>query len=608
MAITDQTPRMRELVPELLGGRSPQHDPARPHATRFRRALLRSGGTTTFTVNGDWVDDADRWLNTTDVTYAPSTGNSAEYYVDGDEAYAAFCEAAATATGPQHFILILGWTCHHSFTLSHAPRARPLAGHTLFNILEAKASAGVEVRLLLYHQFVRELLRNVRPDLGPSPGVQEVLRRHVQADASAVELTRDAINDLGLPNAKCELDQGNRARGCHHNKVWIVNGSEGLVAFYGGVDFNPDRVSSTSDGRPMHDVHARVRGRAANDVLEMAIQRWNNADIAYRTAFREWLAGQANRPPIRGRDIEDWSRFRLPPSEHAAGTAHVAPCQSVGNPAIQAMRGQHSDIWPAIRRAIQGARRFIYIEDQYFWSLEAARELASVLHRIAHLTILIPGEDVAEAHNIQRAALAVLWDAAETPENRRKIGVYERVGRNHSYIHAKMFVFDDEYAIVGSANMNRRGYGYDGETSVGVVDRAPTAHVQRVASLAPWSASVGATLAHKLRMRLWAHHLGGPAERMGGRLWDGVASATLWRKANLADLPPPAIPGVLQNPPRWLVTERGNVREHMIQNYPWWAWVVERGPTRRRFDDRVIDPGLSAELDAGESGSRRYGD
>ena len=36
------------------------------------------------------------------------------------------------------------------------------------------------------------------------------------------------------------------------------------------------------------------------------------------------------------------------------------------------------------------------------------------------------------------------------------------------YVHSKTWVIDDEFAIVGSANCNRRGYTHDSEASVGV--------------------------------------------------------------------------------------------------------------------------------------------
>ena len=627
VAITNNTPGMRDLVPELLGGRRRPSLPGHDRSTWYRPALLRSGSTTTFTVQGDWPENGNDYFNQGNNTYSPSPNNDVEYFVDGDSAYAAFCEAAETATGEGHFILILGWSCYHDFVLSQSRRAGSLAGKTLLDIVYDKARAGVDVRLLLYHQVVREGFRVTRnrwvaPVLDPVldgvplgrfrrwPSVEQWLREHANADAASVELTRDAILDLNLPNAKCELDTGHRLRASHHNKVWIVNGSEGLVAFYGGIDFNPDRLQRTAAGRPMHDVHARVRGPGAEALLEQVIVRWNFARIAFRTAFREWLANQVHYPPTPGRRIEDWSRFRVH-STTPRGSALVHACQTIGNPEIEAIESppQRSDIWPEIRTAIRAARRFIYIEDQYFWSEDAARELGAALSRIAHLTVLIPPDRTGSGLNLRRKGLRALWEAAGSAENRRKIGIYERTGDDHSYIHAKILIFDDEYAMVGSANMNRRGYSHDGETGCGAVDRVRPL-TQDTDSAQRWAARPGMTLAHKLRMSLWSEHLAFRGEVLQSRLWDGVAAGAYWRQAHFTPAPPPVIPGVLRNPARWFVpVPRGHVQELGIEGYPWWAWITERGPSdslpQRLIDGHLMDPGIEEELDEGERDTRR---
>lgn len=89
-----------------------------------------------------------------------------------------------------------------------------------------------------------------------------------------------------------------------------------------------------------------------------------------------------------------------------------------------------------------------------------------------------------------------------------------------------MFVFDDEYAIVGSANANNRSYFHDSEASVGIAERAfdkPDG-----ARGGHWFAAE-ANFARRLRIKLWEEHLRFPAEE----LFDGVGARVLW------DLPNP---------------------------------------------------------------------
>ena len=83
-----------------------------------------------------------------------------------------------------------------------------------------------------------------------------------------------------------------------------------------------------------------------------------------------------------------------------------------------------------------------------------------------------------------------------------KLHVYTRSGRAaaacvranapHLYVHAKMAVIDDELMLIGSANCNNRGWETDSELVV-----------------ATFEDDGGTTpVAGRLRMALWAHHLG----------------------------------------------------------------------------------------------------
>lgn len=65
--------------------------------------------------------------------------------------------------------------------------------------------------------------------------------------------------------------------------------------------------------------------------------------------------------------------------------------------------------------------------------------------------------------------------------------------RKDLYVHAKAWVFDDKFAIIGSANCNNRGYYSDGEAVAGIADKNP-------GGTRLW-------FAHRLRMALWMKHL-----------------------------------------------------------------------------------------------------
>jgi phosphatidylserine/phosphatidylglycerophosphate/cardiolipin synthase-like enzyme len=63
----------------------------------------------------------------------------------------------------------------------------------------------------------------------------------------------------------------------------------------------------------------------------------------------------------------------------------------------------------------------------------------------------------------------------------------------HRYVHAKVFIFDDEFAIIGSTNGARRSFNCDSEVVVGLSDVATRDKV-----------NLG--VVRRLRMRLWAEH------------------------------------------------------------------------------------------------------
>ena len=69
-----------------------------------------------------------------------------------------------------------------------------------------------------------------------------------------------------------------------------------------------------------------------------------------------------------------------------------------------------------------------------------------------------------------------------------------------------MMVVDDEYAIIGSANLGRRSLTHDSEAIAGIYDPSPDSLVKR------------------LRVDLWAKHL----RKDPSALADGVASAKYW--------------------------------------------------------------------------------
>jgi hypothetical protein len=87
-------------------------------------------------------------------------------------------------------------------------------------------------------------------------------------------------------------------------------------------------------------------------------------------------------------------------------------------------------------------------------------------------------------------------------------GIENHLGRP-VYVHAKVCIVDDTWAIIGSDNFNRRSWTHDSELSCAVVD-------QPAADDGGMGVRRGAgTYAHSLRTALSREHLGGDAELDG---------------------------------------------------------------------------------------------
>lgn len=77
------------------------------------------------------------------------------------------------------------------------------------------------------------------------------------------------------------------------------------------------------------------------------------------------------------------------------------------------------------------------------------------------------------------------------------------------FVHSKTWIFDDKLAIVGSANVNRRGFTHDSEQGAVIFD----SNVKK-----RWF------FAHELRMNLWAKHL----QKRPIDMHDPIAASVHW--------------------------------------------------------------------------------
>jgi len=260
--------------------------------------------------------------------------------------------------------------------------------------------------------------------------------------------------------------------GSHHQKLMLVKGSEGLSAFCGGVDINPDRVKVVHPamGQPLHDVHCRVRGPAARKLIDVFAQRWLSHPL-HETIDREQGQLRGLSEPLG--PSADKAVVRV------ASTFNFVKSEKINFNTFRrdACRTERS-IRDMLLRAILTATRFIYFEDQYMIGPMQAKALREALRKgVQHITAVITHPSISDLPNVWAARKAFVDYVSSAPGAGDRFKVYylvsptsQKPGGPYTYVHAKTWIIDDEFAFIGSANVNGRGWSSDSEVGIGVID------------------------------------------------------------------------------------------------------------------------------------------
>ncbi|CAH9096948.1 unnamed protein product [Cuscuta europaea] len=510
----------------------------------------------------------------------------------------------------RRLVYITGWSVWHKVRLARDDRS--MEGYTLGELLKSKSQEGVRVLLLVWDDPTSRSILGYKTD-GVMATHDEETRRYFK---------HSSVQVLLCPRAAGKRHSWLKQREVgviytHHQKTVIVDAEAGnnkrrIVAFVGGLDLcdgrydspehpiyrslqtlhsddyhNPTFVGSVAGcpREPWHDLHCKIDGPAAYDILTNFEERWLKAskphgikklkisydDALLRIERMPEILGIFDIPCVSGDSPEGWhvQIFRSIDSNSVKGFRKDSKEATMKN----LMRGKNvlidMSIHTAYVKAIRSAQHFIYIENQYFigssynWSqynnlgadnlipMEIALKIADKIraHERFSVYIVIPmwpeGNPTGAAtqrilfwqnktmqmmfETIYKALVEVgledsfspqdylnffclgnreALDAGDVPtttDNPAAANSPQALSRKHRrfmiYVHSKGMIVDDEYVILGSANINQRSLEGTRDTEIAMGAYQPH-HTWARKHSNPHGQIYG------YRMSLWAEHLG----------------------------------------------------------------------------------------------------
>ena len=320
-----------------------------------------------------------------------------------------------------------------------------------------------------------------------------------------------------------------------HAKMVIIDGGRAFLMgspFVNGYWDTPShmpvdhrRPRRELGGRPIHDVSVGVHGPVVHELAAIFARLWNGAGP------RE-SADEARIGPSRS-------------NRRAAAKCDVnVVTTEPGTGRDSADRGSLATL-DALLDGIQRARSLIYIEHQYLSSRPVVEALRQALDRepaLEMIFVLNQNPDVTAYRRWQNARLAdtgllehprvgvfALWSTSSRKGSRGAI--------NQVFVHSKVVIVDDEWAMVGSANLDGASLDSYGDDFSGRLARRVFRDVRNFDVSVVFTArksARGQNPIRDLRERLWSEHLGAGSFRRAERTSE--AQLTVWRRQALRNV------------------------------------------------------------------------
>ncbi|KAL2238159.1 phospholipase D beta 1 [Sesamum indicum] len=505
----------------------------------------------------------------------------------------------------RRLIYITGWSVYH---LVQLVRDDPnLPNTNLGELLKVKSQEGVRVLLLVWDDPTSTTILGYRTEGVMGTGDDDTRRYFKHSSVHVLLCPRSA----GKGSWAKKQETGTIYT--HHQKSVVVdveahNHKRKLIAYVGGLDLCKGRYDTPNHTlfstletihkddfhqpnftgnmvgcprEPWHDLHSKVEGPAAYDILRNFEERWRKASKRHgihkmKHSFDDSLLQLDRIPDIVGidesctieeDDPESWNVqvFRSIDSNSVKGFPKDSREASSKNLVCGKNVLIDMSIHTAYVKAIRAAQHYIYIENQYFlgssynWAhykdlgannlipMEIAMKVANKIRArerfAAYIVVPMWPEGVPTSTPTQRIlfwqynTMQMMYDTVYkalketeqdtelepqdylnffclgnrepevggppsiTPNKYTPEALTRRNRRFMIYVHSKGMIVDDEYVILGSANINQRSLEGTRDTEIAIGAYQPQ-YTWASRSANPRGEIYG------YRMSLWAEHTG----------------------------------------------------------------------------------------------------
>lgn len=279
---------------------------------------------------------------------------------------------------------------------------------------------------------------------------------------------------------KVKWDSSHPLEASHHQKILVVDDA---IAFCGGIDITADRWDTRNHKDDEPGRKRPFTGRS--------YEPWHDAIMAGDGGVARALGDLARK---RWKIATSNDRLPAPPPGSAPWPAELKPIFRDAKIAIARTRGKEGEhrelreIEALFVDMIRAAKRFVYVETQYFASRVVAEAIAARLGEPDPPEFVVVNPRTAYGwldEKVMTPARYQLIQAIGEKDRQRRFRIYSPVtaGGADIYVHAKIMIVDDRLLRVGSANMNNRSMGLDSECDLLVDGRQDEAAASTIKAL-----------------------------------------------------------------------------------------------------------------------------